>query len=222
MVPLSSEIELSGDLAMIDCVTWETAHLFGDAWISHHRLRHRLFVDRRGWEVPTYNSLEYDQFDTPAAVYLLWRDEAGQARGVARLIPTERPYMLKEIWPHMVDKLPSSPNVWEATRIGVDRDLDPKTRNRVCSELVAGCLEYGLRHGISRYIFLMPLVIIRSLLVRAGCPVVLLGEPTIIDNLLTAVAEVKISKIALAEVRRRKVIAGPVLNTETAPLKKAA
>ena len=95
---------------MIDCVTWETAHLFGEAWISHHRLRHRLFVERQGWEGPTHNSLEYDQFDTPAAVYLLWRDEAGQARGVTRLIPTERPYMLKEIWPDMVDTLPSSPS----------------------------------------------------------------------------------------------------------------
>jgi acyl homoserine lactone synthase len=152
----------------------------------------------------------------------MWRDEAGQARGVARLIPTERPYMVKEIWPHMVDSLPSSPSVWEATRIGVDRDLDPRTRNRVCGELVAGCLEYGLRNGISRYIFLMPLAIIRTLLVRAGCPVALLGEPVMIDNHLAAVAEVRISKMALAEVRRRKMIAGPVLNTETVPLEKAA
>ena len=207
---------------MIDCVTWETAHLFGEAWISHHRLRHRLFVDRQGWEVPTYNSLEYDQFDTPAAVYLLWRDEVGQARGVTRLIPTERPYMLKEIWPDMVDTLPSSASVWEATRIGVDRDLDSATRSRVCGELVAGCLEYGLQNGISRYIFLMPLAIIRTLLVRAGCPVALISEPRSIDNHLVAAAEVKISELALAEVRRRKAITGPVLNTATPPLRKAA
>ena len=70
--------------------------------------------------------------------------------------------------------------------------------------------------------WLKPLAIIRSLLVRAGCPVALLGEPKTIDNHPVAAAEVKISGMALAEVRRRKAIAGPVLNTETTPLKKAA
>src|SRR5436190_10638472 len=53
------------------CITWENAHLHGEAWISHHRLRYRIFVERQGWAVPTYNGLEYDEFDTPAARYIL-------------------------------------------------------------------------------------------------------------------------------------------------------
>lgn len=209
---------------MIECVTWETAHLYGEAWISQHRLRHRMFVERQGWEVPSFNGLEYDQFDTPAAVYLMWRDDAGQARATTRLIPTERPYMLKELWPDMVTSapLPSSPRVWEATRIGVDRDLDPRTRQRVCGEIVAGCLEFGLINGIDRYIFLMPLVIIKSLLVRAGCPVALMGEPRMIAGHLVAAAEVKITAKVLAEVRRRKALADAVLDVAQVPARKAA
>ena len=209
---------------MIEYVTWETAHLFGEAWISHHRLRHRLFIDRNGWEVPSYNGLEYDQFDTPAAVYLVWRDAAGQARGTTRLIPTLRPYMLKEIWPHMVTRepLPSSREVWESTRIGVDRDLDSTTRRQICGELVAGSLEYGLLNGIDRYIFLMPLAIMKSLLVRAGCPIALLGEPRKLDGHLVAAAEVKISRRVLAEVRRRHGFVTSVLNIAGRPAKVAA
>jgi hypothetical protein len=36
----------SGQLRMRTlAVTWETIHQFGEAWISHHRLRHKMFVE---------------------------------------------------------------------------------------------------------------------------------------------------------------------------------
>ena len=40
-------------------------------WRISTRLRHRLFVERNGWQVPSHDGMEYDQFDTPAAVYLV-------------------------------------------------------------------------------------------------------------------------------------------------------
>jgi acyl homoserine lactone synthase len=46
----------------------------------HHRLRYRLFIERQVWDVPTYNALEYDKFDTSAAKYLLWLDDSDAAR----------------------------------------------------------------------------------------------------------------------------------------------
>ena len=82
-------------------LNWETAHLYGEAWISHHRLRHRLFIDRQNWAVPSFGGLEFDQFDSPAAHYLLWLDAAGQARGAVRLVPTTQPYMLQTLWPDL-------------------------------------------------------------------------------------------------------------------------
>src|SRR5688572_22902087 len=108
------------------CLDWETAHLHGVAWISQHRLRHRLFVERQHWNVPTYKNLEYDQFDTPAAKYLLWLDWMGMARGVVRLVPTTQPYMVETLWPGLVrGSLPKSPSIWEASRFGCDRNLEP-------------------------------------------------------------------------------------------------
>ena len=56
-------------------VTWETAHQHGEAWISHHRLRYKMFVERQKWSVPSYRQIEYDEFDTPAATYILTVDE---------------------------------------------------------------------------------------------------------------------------------------------------
>jgi len=101
---------------------WRTAHLHGEAWISSHRLRKKIFVERQGWEVPVDEDLEYDEFDNPKAKYIMWLDDAGEARGVVRLLPTTSTYMIEKLWPDLVDgELPKAPNVWEATRFGCGR-----------------------------------------------------------------------------------------------------
>lgn len=194
------------------CLDWDTAHAYGKALISHHRLRHRLFVERLGWNLPTHNGLEYDQFDTPAAKYLLWLDEGGAARGVTRLIPTTGAYMVKEVWPDLVDDLlPASGSIWEATRFGCDRDLEPALRRRVVAELICACQEYGVRHDIQRYLSVMPVRIFRQVIAAAGCPVELLGPIRMLGNHKTAAAYISVSPDVLATVRQRLDIAAPVL-----------
>src|SRR3984893_12275140 len=139
------------------CVTWETAHCHGEAWISHHRLRYRMFVERQRWTVPNYKDLEYDEFDTPAATYILSLDQHQRARGAARLIPTTRPYMVESLWADLVNsELPHCNSVWEASRFGCDRDLDATTRRQVIAELILGCQEFGIANGIHKYLGVMP------------------------------------------------------------------
>ena len=194
------------------CLDWETAHLHGEAWISQHRLRHRLFVRRHGWDVPTYNDLEYDQFDTPAAKYLIWLDQDRQARAVARLIPTDRPYMIKEIWPEFVDgPLPQCRSIWEASRFGCDRDLPPASRRRAVAEIICGCLEFGVRRGVGSYLCLMPMGIFSHVIAPSGCPLTLLGSPRRMGRHPTAAAYITVSAEVLAEVRRRAGLPDPVL-----------
>ena len=197
------------------CLSWETAHLHGETWISHHRLRHRLFVERQGWEVPTYRGLEYDEFDTPAARYLLWVDDAGDARGVARLLPTTRPYMLKKVWPELiVGKPPESDSVWEATRFGCDQTLDAATRRRAVAEILCAMQEFGIRQGIHRYLAVMPLRLLKCVVVKAGCEVSLLGPERTPGNLPAAALYLTVSPEVLAELRRRASIASPVLSSD--------
>ena len=98
---------------MIDAISLETAHLLGDALPSSHRLRYRIFIERQGYEVPSWRAMEWDQFDTPRAHYLMWRDEASQPRAIARMIPTSQPYMIRELWPDLVEdgKLPDRDDI---------------------------------------------------------------------------------------------------------------
>jgi len=115
---------------MIDVLNFETAHLYGDAFPKLLKLRYTEFVERLKYEVPTYNGMEYDQYDTPVAVYMVWRDETGNVRAGSRMIPTNRPYMIKDLWPHTVKyiDLPRSPDIWEITRLFVDKTLDDDSR----------------------------------------------------------------------------------------------
>ena len=197
---------------MIDCVNCSTAHLFGDAIASQHRLRYRIFVERQHWNLPSYDGMEFDQFDTPATTYFIWRDQTGVAHGVARAKPTVLSYMLKEVFPQLVteEPLPSDPKVWEGSRIGIDRDIDPDLRQRILGELFCAYLEFGLGVGISRYLILMPIYMLRKL-DSVGWPTRVVGPIEKIDGIRTAAASIEVSPAILANVRRNMNIDHPVL-----------
>ena len=135
---------------MIESFSLASAHLLQDALASQARLRYRVFVEKRGLEHEHFDHMEYDQFDTPAAVYLVWRDTEQIVRGVARLLRTTMPYMMKTFWPYTVDDrpLPSSADIWEVTRVCVDKTFDPEVRKTIFPELLCAISEYFEAHGI--------------------------------------------------------------------------
>jgi N-acyl-L-homoserine lactone synthetase len=193
------------------CITWENAHLHGEAWISHHRLRYRIFVERQGWAVPTYNGLEYDEFDTPAARYILWLDSDNQARAATRLLQTTRPFMIKKLWPHLVHKpLPEGPSIWEATRFCCDRTLEPRLRRKAIAELICGCQEFGVANGVQKYLGVMPPWIFKHVIGAAGCPVTFLGPVSRVDGGEIVAAQIEVSADVLTAVRATAGIIAPM------------
>jgi acyl homoserine lactone synthase len=143
----------------------------------------------------------------------VWRDETGAARGVARLSPTDRPYMVKDVWPGMVTSraLPSSTAVWEGTRFGVDKDLPPALRRRIVGELVLGYLEFGLAAGVKQIIGVMPTLIWRAVFSSNGWPVELLGEPRVLGSDKCVAGLLSLSPEVMAKVRAKTGIFRPVL-----------
>jgi len=163
---------------MIECVTLETNHLFdGNPVAAQHRLRYRSVIARQNWDVPTIRDLEYDDYDNPATTYLVARNSAGEADGVCRLYPTDRPYMLQRVFATLVTDiaLPQSATVWEASRFCVDDRLAPEARRRIIQEIVVAYLEYGLDHGITRYIGIMYPAYWRNIFMRAGWDIEWIG-----------------------------------------------
>jgi acyl homoserine lactone synthase len=159
--------------------------------------------------------MEYDQYDNPAAHYLVWRDRSGRARGSSRLYPTDRPYMLREVFPHLVSRiaLPESSQVWEGSRFCVDASLSPELRQRIIQEIVIGYLEFGLAQGISNIIGVMYPVYYRSIFIKNGLDVEWLGEAARSEEGHKIVAgSMTVSKAVLQKVRQTTGIYEPVLN----------
>lgn len=189
----------------IDIVTWGNAHLFGDALAQSYQVRHRAFIEKQHWDVPHCYGMEYDTYDTPAAVYLLARNEFGTVLGLTRLIPTRRPYMLDEIWPQMLGDRAGAhaEDTWEATRFAVDPDLDAKKRQGVALAITLACLEFGLANKIKSYFVLSPLAVLRRIIGSggAGCDYTPLGTVETFGRTRVTAAEVTVDKQTLRRAR---------------------
>ncbi len=201
---------------MIECITLENVHCFsGNPICEQHRLRYRSIIERQGWDVPVVRGLEYDQYDNPAAYYLVKRNEEGKAVGSSRLYPTDRPYMLQEIFGGLVTNrsIPCDPAVWEGSRFCVDQTLPPDERRKITQELVVAYLEFCMAFDIKAIVGVMYPVYWRNVFIRNGWNVDWMGDLQKSSEGHKIVAGyLRASKEVLEHVRKTTGIEHPVLN----------
>ncbi len=190
---------------MVVAVSIENAHEYGDIIPSIYRLRHQAFQVRQSYDVPFYNGMEYDVYDTPATTYLACRDDAGVVRGCTRLFPTTRPYMIENIWPDAITSmpLPHAENIWECSRFCIDKNQPVHVRRKIHGELLISFLEFGLVNNIAWMIGVMTPPIWKAVFIRSGWPIeflgplyqlnqregILVGKMDISEKILTAVRQ---------------------------------
>lgn len=196
---------------MIDVITWATTHEYGDALASQARLRQRMFIECRNVDHASFDGLEYDRFDTPAAVYLLWRDGDGVTRGMTRLLRTTMPYMIQTLWPTLVEggNLPDSPRVWEGTRLCVDISLPREMRQRILAEILCGVTEYLHAQGAERLLAVSARMVAMRLFKR---DLTWLGAEARIEGRMEAAFSLPVGSIEPAGARSRYGFGASVLN----------
>jgi N-acyl-L-homoserine lactone synthetase len=112
----------------------------GDQLEQQYALRHRFCIDQLGWtDRNSVRGMEYDQYDHPAAIYIIYRHE-NTARAMMRIAQCDLPYMLKDHWPSLIGNgvLPSTDRQWELTRLCVEKSLGEERRKAIamlCSAL---------------------------------------------------------------------------------------
>lgn len=206
---------------MIEAFDLRTAHKHGDALAQQARLRYSVFVEKRQLPHTAHNNLEYDEFDTPGAVYVVWRDNDDKVRGLVRLLPTTLPYMLQTCWPHLAVNylLPTSHDVWEVTRVCVDHAIDPKRRRRVLPELFSGVETFGSLVGIRAYLCVTRPGIIRHVL---SSGVRQLGPVRKVEGALEAAFEVSQEEMLPSLYCGRNAGKRPILKTDIVTSEKDA
>jgi acyl-homoserine lactone synthase len=138
-------------LGMIHVVTAANRHLYESELHEQFRIRHDVYVGERGWKaLARVDGLERDQFDDDGATYIL-SIEGEHVIGGSRLVPTTRPNLLSDVFPHLaaVGGVPCDPAIFEWTRIFVIKERrEGRNSGRAAGAVICGILEFCLAEGI--------------------------------------------------------------------------
>jgi acyl homoserine lactone synthase len=171
---------------MIEVVTSNTRGRLLSANIldSMHRLRSDAFAERLGWAVTSVGGREIDAFDDQNPTYMIARDEnvPMHALGCWRLLPTTGPYMLRDVFPELLDgaAAPRDPRVWEISRYAVS----PATRTArpgfgfgdVSLAMWRELFGFARKAGIEAYVAVTT-VAVERLVARLGLTIERYGPP---------------------------------------------
>jgi len=137
---------------MIHIINKHNRHLYGCILEDMYRLRHKIFVEQRGWSrLAKIDGLERDEFDTDDAIYLLKLSPDMEILGGMRIYPTTVKTQLNSIFREacVLAAPPSDSRDFELSRYFiVDSKSRSKTGKPVHYELYTGLFEFAVATGI--------------------------------------------------------------------------
>ena len=115
--------------------------------------RKSVFVDLLKWDLPVLEGrFELDEFDDEHATYLIVADQNGDHLGSARLLPTVRRHILRDLFGQLcAAPPPAGEHVFEITRFCLSRRQDAAARRRTRDQLVSALAAYALETNIQTY-----------------------------------------------------------------------
>jgi acyl-homoserine lactone synthase len=198
---------------MVFIVNAENRHWFEQDLLEMHQQRRRVFVEGLGWPLPLAGAMELDQYDADDVMYLLVKDDPGaRLRGSVRLLRTDRPHPLLDLFGSLCDAgVPQGPAVWEISRFCPDPEAcSRRDRLALLWEIICASLETALLFDIERLTFVANRAL-RPLALHCGWDATVLGatQPDRHDEVTAVAAEV--TRAGLRRVRARFGIPGPVI-----------
>jgi len=136
------------------------------------QLRKAVFIDEMEWPLYQYDEIEFEQYDTFNAVYLIAHD-GPRVLGGARLIRTDwmtgtgkvrYSYMIRDACEGLLpdlprelcfEKPPTDPQIWELTRLATVPGTD------VARDLLHATNQFLIQEGAKRCLFLGPPAFLR-------------------------------------------------------------
>jgi acyl-homoserine lactone synthase len=116
------------------------------------RIRHEVFIKRRGWALPSLNGREIDQYDCDDTVYLLDVNDDDVIEASVRVNPSVSGSLLADYFPHLVENGAPirSADIYEATRLIVTPQQKSRSAIRdVRARLLGALVEWGINQGLT-------------------------------------------------------------------------
>lgn len=155
-----------------------------------YRLRCQVFHERLGWDVRVRDGLEIDEFDDSDSVYVLTTDPEDAVVGSWRLRPSTRRYMLRDIFPGLLNgsPIPQHRRVWEISRFAVDTSVSSRTAGfslgDTARELLVDTVKFAIDHHVTQFV-LVTTVAVERLIMSTGIVLQRFGPPTRIGRVLS-------------------------------------
>jgi len=172
----------------------QNMHHFGELFVDFLKARHEVFVVQKGWKLPETDGMEFDQYDTPLARWIVVHDYGCVLAGV-RIAPTtalcgNHSYMLRDAQLGLLkglpkdmlyDEAPVADHIWEATRLFVSDSVPAERRLAVQHILMNGMASAGRSVNATHVIGIVPAVFKRWLQ-RMGMTATAMGPVMEIDG----------------------------------------
>jgi acyl homoserine lactone synthase len=172
------------------------------------RLRAAVFSERLGWAVKVVAGREHDQFDLLGPYYAIAHD-GHQATGCCRLLPSQGPNMLRDIFPALASAsgIPHGSRIIEVSRFAVTRSLPTDTAadrqgfSEIPARLVAEVLCFSAQQGMDTVVGVTSAGFER-LLCRLGMDIERLGPPQRIGPVMSLAFRLPLHRRNLGIARR--------------------
>ncbi len=152
-------------------LSFSNVHRYGELWSSFMHARKEVFVDRLHWRLPVSDGMEFDQYDTPFARWVVIH-EYGEILAGVRLSPTTaqvglHSYMLRDAQLGLLEGIPTDvlffeapveDRILEATRLFVTDAVPAERRLSVQSALMNNFARAARAMGATHVIGIVPAV----------------------------------------------------------------
>jgi acyl homoserine lactone synthase len=187
-----------------------------------YALRTQAFSERRKWDVQVHEGLyEYDQYDNSNAYYLLCINPlTNNVFGGIRLIPTNYPYMLKDIFAKHLNintgKLPMNKAVWEISRFVINVFEAPQN-DRIDKRLwmpifFISILKHALAFNLTSMVTVSESKVVR-LIERYQWPFKSIGKQTLIGSSETIAGYLDIKFKIMQDIRSKIALSDELLKS---------
>jgi N-acyl-L-homoserine lactone synthetase len=150
-------------------ISFRTIHRHGDMLVRYLEARRAIFIDRLHWRISQADGMEFDQYDTPAATWVVVH-EFGTVIGGVRLLPTTAQcgfysYMLRDAQRGILDDIPTDvlfieapvdAVTWEASRFFITEDVPAARRTTVQRILFDAMARAAEAQGATRILGIVP------------------------------------------------------------------
>lgn len=189
-------------------ISFRTISQHGDLLVNFMEARKRVFIDNLHWSLPHTDGMEFDQYDTPQARWIVIH-EFGQVLGGVRLTPTTAQcgiytYMLRDAQKGLLSDIPTDvlfidapvlDNVWEASRLFITDEVPAQRRLTVQAALMGQMSATARGLGATHVIGIVPALFTRWLR-RLDLDAVPVGRKFEIDGTRSQAALFNVTRIS--------------------------